>query len=99
MGGCSSDAFHKEGRWQEILTAIKPSDFVLIQFGHYDPGLLDARGKFRGSLKSIGDEAETVTHPEAGWRISAFIGGICAHSPARSGKTRRMSSSARPFPT
>jgi hypothetical protein len=48
MGGCSSDAFHKEGRWQEILTAIKPSDFVLIQFGHYDPGLLDARGKFRG---------------------------------------------------
>lgn len=80
IGGRSSRTFYTEGRWQEILTAIKPGDFVLIQFGHNDVGPLDARGKFRGSLKSIGDEVETVTHPDGraedvrsyGWYLREF---------------------------
>ena len=64
IGGRSSRTFFSEGRWQEILDRLKPGDFVIIQFGHNDVGPLDARGKFRGSIKGIGDETEKVTKPD-----------------------------------
>jgi rhamnogalacturonan acetylesterase len=64
IGGRSSRTFFTEGRWKEILNAIKPGDFVIIQFGHNDVGPLDERGKFRGSVKGIGEEIEKVTKPD-----------------------------------
>jgi rhamnogalacturonan acetylesterase len=64
IGGRSARTFFSEGRWKEILDGIKPGDFVIIQFGHNDVGPLDERGKFRGSLKGIGDETENVTKPD-----------------------------------
>lgn len=64
IGGRSSRTFYTEGRWKEIQDALKPGDFVIIQFGHNDVGPLDARGKFRGSVKGIGDETEKVTKPD-----------------------------------
>jgi lysophospholipase L1-like esterase len=64
IGGRSSRTFFTEGRWKEILEAIKPGDFVIIQFGHNDVGPLDERGKFRGSIKGIGEETEKVTKPD-----------------------------------
>ena len=64
IGGRSARTFFSEGRWKEILDAIQPGDFVIIQFGHNDVGPLDERGKFRGSLKGIGDETEKVTKPD-----------------------------------
>lgn len=64
IGGRSSRTFFTEGRWKEILNAMKPGDFVIIQFGHNDVGPLDARGKFRGSVKGIGEEIEKVTKPD-----------------------------------
>ncbi len=64
IGGRSSRTFFNEGRWQEILDGIKPGDFVIIQFGHNDVGPLDERGKFRGSVKGIGEETEKVTKPD-----------------------------------
>lgn len=64
IGGRSSRTFFTEGRWTEILDGIKPGDFVMIQFGHNDVGPLDARGKFRGSVKGIGEETEKVTKPD-----------------------------------
>lgn len=64
IGGRSSRTFFTEGRWKEIEDALKPGDFVLIQFGHNDVGPLDARGKFRGSIKGTGDESEKVTKPD-----------------------------------
>ena len=64
IGGRSSRTFFTEGRWKEILDAIKPGDFVIIQFGHNDVGPLDERGKFRGSVKGIGEESEKVTKPD-----------------------------------
>lgn len=36
IGGRSSKSFIKEGRLDEILRAIKPGDYFLIQFGHND---------------------------------------------------------------
>ncbi len=64
IGGRSSRTFFTEGKWQEILDRIKPGDFVIIQFGHNDVGALDERGKFRGSVKGIGEETEKVTKPD-----------------------------------
>ena len=43
---------------------LKPGDFVIIQFGHNDVGALDERSKFRGSVKGIGEETETVAKPD-----------------------------------
>ncbi|GMW02087.1 MAG: hypothetical protein AMXMBFR84_32230 [Candidatus Hydrogenedentota bacterium] len=34
--GRSSKSFFEEGAWQPILEALKPGDFVFIQFGHND---------------------------------------------------------------
>lgn len=64
IGGRSSRTFVTEGKWREIENAIKPGDFVLIQFGHNDVGPVDERSKFRGSVKGIGDEIETVKKPD-----------------------------------
>lgn len=61
IGGRSSRTFYTEGRWQKLLEGVKPGDWVIIQFGHNDVGRPDASSKFRGSVKGIGDNTETVT--------------------------------------
>ena len=35
-GGRSTRTFFEEGRWREIVEALKPGDIVIIQFGHND---------------------------------------------------------------
>lgn len=35
-GGRSTRSFFEEGRWKEVLLALKKNDLVLIQFGHND---------------------------------------------------------------
>src|SRR5262249_12646280 len=56
-GGRSSRTYLTEGLWDQILAAMKPGDFVLMQFGHNDGGSLTT-GRARASLKGTGDEAE-----------------------------------------
>ena len=36
VGGRSAKSYKAEGRWQKIVEALKPSDFVIIAFGHND---------------------------------------------------------------
>jgi DNA sulfur modification protein DndE len=36
QNGRSSKSFIAEGRWDQVLAALKPGDFVIIQFGHND---------------------------------------------------------------
>jgi lysophospholipase L1-like esterase/mannose-6-phosphate isomerase-like protein (cupin superfamily) len=36
MNGRSTRTFIEEGRWQALLDALEPGDFVFIQFGHND---------------------------------------------------------------
>jgi lysophospholipase L1-like esterase len=55
-GGRSSRTFLTEGLWSRVLSAMRPGDFVLIQFGHNDAGELFATTRPRGSLPGIGDE-------------------------------------------
>ncbi len=81
IGGRSSRTFYNEGRWQEIVDGLKKDDFVIIQFGHNDVGPLDERGKFRGSIKGVGDEVERITKPDGsveevhsfGWYLKTFV--------------------------
>jgi rhamnogalacturonan acetylesterase len=81
IGGRSSRTFYTEGRWQAILNELKTGDWILIQFGHNDVGRTDASSKFRGSVKGIGDETETVTKPDGstevvqsfGWYLKTFV--------------------------
>jgi len=64
-GGRSSRTFFTEGRWDQVLAAIKPGDFVLMQFGHNDGGPLSG-GTGRASLKGSGDDVKEVTDPTTG---------------------------------
>lgn len=56
IGGRSSRTFFTEGRWQAVLSMIRPGDHVLIQFGHNDGGELFEGDRPRASLRGIGDE-------------------------------------------
>src|SRR4029450_3870732 len=49
IGGRSSRTFQSEGRWDKILAAAKPGDFVLVQMGHNDGGSLDDPRRARGT--------------------------------------------------
>jgi rhamnogalacturonan acetylesterase len=55
-GGRSSRTFLTEGLWNRVLSAMKPGDFVIVQFGHNDPGELFNTTRPRGSLPGVGDE-------------------------------------------
>ncbi len=64
IGGRSTRTFFTDGRWDDMLEEMKAGDIVLVQFGHNDVGPLGERGKFRGSVKGIGDETEDVEKPD-----------------------------------
>jgi lysophospholipase L1-like esterase len=81
IGGRSSRTFYTEGRWQRLVDEVRPGDWVVIQFGHNDVGPTDARSKFRGSVKGIGDETEQVAKPDGtvetvhsfGWYLKTYV--------------------------
>ncbi len=43
QNGRSTKSFIAEGRWDKVLAAIKPGDFVIIQFGHNDEKTNDVK--------------------------------------------------------
>lgn len=56
VNGRSSKSFIDEGRWKEVLAAIQPGDYVIIQFGHNDEKKQDTKrytepfGSFKTNL-------------------------------------------------
>jgi rhamnogalacturonan acetylesterase len=81
-GGRSSRTFLTEGLWNRVLSALRPGDFVVIQFGHNDGGELFATTRPRGSLAGVGDEtrADTVAMTGQfevvrtfGWYIKRYV--------------------------
>lgn len=80
VAGRSSRTYMEEGKWNAVMQKLKPGDFVLIQFGHNDPGAVDT-GKMRGSLPGIGEETKTVTKPDGtrevvhtfGWYLRKYV--------------------------
>jgi rhamnogalacturonan acetylesterase len=62
IGGRSSRSFQYEGRWEKVLSELKPGDYVLIQFGHNDVGKYDdPAAKDRPAIHGEGDETAEVT--------------------------------------
>src|SRR5690606_23630249 len=55
--------FVREGLWDELVAAVKPGDYVLIQFGHNDGGDID-NPNGRPDLPGLGDETAVVTRPD-----------------------------------
>ena len=58
--GRSTKSFIDEGRWDKLISAVKPGDFVIIQFGHNDRSTrekmkhyTDPAGSFRDNLKKM----------------------------------------------
>jgi lysophospholipase L1-like esterase len=66
LGGTSSRTFYRD-QWPRVLAMLKPGDFVLMQFGHNDGGVinetvLNAGTRSRGTIKGVGDETQEITN-------------------------------------
>jgi rhamnogalacturonan acetylesterase len=55
-GGRSSRTFITEGLWDNILSKLKPGDFVILQFGHNDGGAINDSSRARGTIRGTGEE-------------------------------------------
>jgi lysophospholipase L1-like esterase len=66
MDGRSSRTYITQGLWDELLTILKPGDFVVIQFGHNDAGPLDDPARARGTMPGVGNESREIDNPVTG---------------------------------
>ncbi|MFT4307170.1 MAG: rhamnogalacturonan acetylesterase [Microbacterium sp.] len=60
FGGATTESFLRTGRWQELISQVRPGDTVVIQFGHNDqkePDLLASRGGYEQRLRRFVAEA------------------------------------------
>lgn len=79
--GRSARTFLDEGRWDKVYNALRPGDYVIMQFGHNDAGAINT-GKARAELPGAGPESK-VFRMEAtginkviytyGWYLRKFI--------------------------
>ncbi|MBN1972591.1 MAG: alpha/beta fold hydrolase [Sedimentisphaerales bacterium] len=84
-GGRSCRSFVREGLWDQLIAAVKPGDFVMIQFGHNDGGDINNQNG-RPALSGIGDETQTVQRPDGtsetvhtfGWYNRKFVKDVLA---------------------
>ncbi|HSU31448.1 MAG TPA: GDSL-type esterase/lipase family protein [Bryobacteraceae bacterium] len=60
LGGRSSRTYITEGHWDKVVAALKPGDFVIMQFGHNDGGAVNDTSRARGSIRGIGNEAQEI---------------------------------------
>lgn len=79
--GRSARTFTDEGRWDKVYRALKPGDFVIIQFGHNDSGDINT-GKCRAELPGAGAESKVYKMENTGknkvvytygWYLRKFI--------------------------
>ncbi|MCM1520649.1 MAG: rhamnogalacturonan acetylesterase [Lachnoclostridium sp.] len=63
VNGSSTKSFINEGRWDKVLSLIKPGDYVVIQFGHNDEKIKNAKkytepgGSFDDNLRKFVNES------------------------------------------
>lgn len=81
-GGRSSRTYISEGLWDDVLSGVKPGDYVILQFGHNDGGPINDTLRARGSIKGIGEETEEIDNlitkrhevvHSFGWYIRKYI--------------------------
>lgn len=59
-GGRSSRTYQTEGLWDDVLSRVKPGDYVIMQFGHNDAGAVNDTLRARGSIRGVGDEVVEI---------------------------------------
>jgi rhamnogalacturonan acetylesterase len=77
VGGARFNTYLAQGRWDKVLDAVKPGDFVVIEFGHNS-----------GPLPGIGEETQETPSPSGepalvhthGWYVRKFIADVRAKS-------------------
>jgi lysophospholipase L1-like esterase len=57
VNGRSTRSFITEGRWQKLIDALQPGDWVIIQFAHNDEKIFpNSHGEFQDNLRRfVGD--------------------------------------------
>jgi lysophospholipase L1-like esterase len=60
IGGRSSRTFITEGRWDNVLSQIRPGDYVIMQFGHNDGGPVNDNSRARGTIRGTGEETREI---------------------------------------
>jgi rhamnogalacturonan acetylesterase len=82
MAGRSTRTFIKEKRWDKVLAALQPGDFVMIQFGHNEGSKPDtSKAGYRGVLRGTGDETVELHWNDStvetvhtyGWYLEKFV--------------------------
>lgn len=82
MAGRSTRTFIKEKRWDKVISAIQPGDFLLMQFGHNEGSRPDtSRAGYRGVLRGTGNDSvllnwgDTLTEVvhSYGWYLRKFV--------------------------
>lgn len=64
-GGRSSRTYLDEGLWDKVYEALRPGDYVLMQFGHNDGGPVNT-DKARGTLHGSDDESKVFKMEQTG---------------------------------
>ena len=60
VNGRSTRSFISEGRWQKLVDALQPGDWVIIQFAHNDEKIFpNAGGEFKDNLKRFVADVRT----------------------------------------
>ena len=81
MAGRSTKTYLREGRWEKVYNALRPGDFVLIQFGHNDICPINDK-KGRGVIPGTADtchvyqmeaDGSYVLTYSFGWYLRKFI--------------------------
>jgi lysophospholipase L1-like esterase len=80
IAGRSARTYYDEGRWAKVADALKPGDFVLIQFGTNDQGRIgDPANKHRADGPGIGPETVEDTMPDGSKEAVHTFGWYMAH--------------------
>ena len=63
IGGRSAKSFKAEGRWQNLVDALKPGDFVIVAFGHNDANRKKAeryssKEDYKALMKGFADDVK-----------------------------------------
>jgi rhamnogalacturonan acetylesterase len=62
----SSRTFITQGLWDRLLTDLKQGDYVIIQFGHNDAGVINDDRRARGCIPALGDETKEIDNKVTG---------------------------------
>ena len=80
MAGRSTRTFVKEGRWQRVLSAIRPGDYLIMQFGHNEGSRPDTtRGGYRGVLRGTGEDSVQLSGPTVHLKQYIPTDGTCGN--------------------